>query len=224
MDFDELSLKATSLLRRSGLAGVPRPVLACICALAIVLVVTAALHFWPHPSRDFATTATAATSSSSSTVSETPSSQAASVVVDVEGAVAKPGLYTLSEGARVRDAIEAAGGFSQDAAQAGTNLAAKVSDGDQVYVPSVKDAEQEAADTPQVSGQAAPAKGSNGKININTASVEELQQLSGIGPSLAQRIIDYRKTNGRFGSIEHLKKVSGIGDTRYANLKDKICI
>ncbi|MFR7755764.1 MAG: helix-hairpin-helix domain-containing protein, partial [Bacteroidales bacterium] len=135
----------------------------------------------------------------------------------IEGAVAMPGLYTLPADSRVGDAIQAAGGLAADARPGAANLAQKLADGEQVVIPSQADAEQAAQDT-----SSSAKKG--GKININTASATELQKLSGVGPALSERIVEYRESKGHFSSIEDLQNVSGIGETRFANLRDKICV
>lgn len=148
------------------------------------------------------------------------------VFVHVGGAVANPGLYELAASARVQQAIEAAGGFSDAAATDALNLARVVADGEQIIVPQVSASEEQAVNEGvESSGSAGSAAvAPSGKVNINTASVAELQQLNGVGPSLAQRIVDDRKANGAFSTIEDLKRVSGIGDKKYAALADCICV
>lgn len=148
------------------------------------------------------------------------------VFVHVGGAVANPGLYELAASARVQQAIEAAGGFSDAAATDALNLARVVADGEQIIVPQASaSGEQAANEGVEPSGsEAFAAHAASGKVNINTASVAELQQLNGVGPSLAQRIVDDRKANGAFSAIEDLKRVSGIGDKKYAALADAICV
>lgn len=134
---------------------------------------------------------------------------------------ARRGLYALPADSRVGDAIQAAGGLAADAQLGAANLAQKLSDGEQVIIPAIEDA-QEA--TPGNTGVTESSMRTDGKININTAGAEELQELSGVGPALSERIIAYREANGRFARIEDLQNVSGIGETRFANLKDKICV
>jgi len=124
--------------------------------------------------------------------------------VYVEGEIVSPGVYILQDGDRVADAIEAAGGFAPDADQGAVNLAAPLRDGDRVHVYRI-------GDVPQ-------------KVNLNTAEAWLLQSLSGIGETLAQRIIDYRNENGPFQLIEDLKKVEGIGAATFEKLKDNITV
>jgi competence protein ComEA len=119
------------------------------------------------------------------------------LVVDVSGAVAAPGLVELATGARVADAIDAAGGASSDAVLDDLNLARRVTDGEQIVVPHQGDAE---------------AEGSGGPINLNRASAEQLEQLPGVGPVLAQRIVADREANGPFVTLDDLARVPGVGD------------
>lgn len=148
------------------------------------------------------------------------------VYVDVDGAVVRPGVYRLKDGARVSQAIDAAGGLTAEADVTGLNRASKITDGQKIYVPTV--GEQEAAAAvggAESSAATTPGAGSSsGLVNINTASAAELQTLSGIGPSMAQSIIDERSKNGPFASVDDLMRVSGIGEKKLAKIKDCICI
>lgn len=154
------------------------------------------------------------------------SSSAAEVYVDVDGAVVRPGVYRLKDGARVSQAIDAAGGLTAEADVAGLNRASKVADGQKIYVPKV--GEQQAVTAGGgADGGAVVTSGTNdtaGLVNINTASAAELQTLSGIGPSMAQSIIDERTKNGPFASVDDLMRVSGIGEKKLAKIKDCICV
>lgn len=136
------------------------------------------------------------------------------VRVYVTGAVNDPGnVYTLPPGARVQDAVTAAGGFALDADIARVNLAALLYDGDQVDVPSVRGART--GSDPVLPTQSGP-------VHINTASAAELQRLPGVGPTLAQRILDYRARNGPFRTLADLDRVPGIGQARLDQWKDLI--
>lgn len=157
--------------------------------------------------------------------SSAKSSSAAEVYVDVDGAVVRPGVYRLKDGARVSQAIDAAGGLTAEADVTGLNRASKITDGQKIYVPTV--GEQQAAAAVGGADSAAVASGagsSSGLVNINTASAAELQTLSGIGPSMAQSIIDERTQNGAFVSVDDLMRVSGIGEKKLAKIKDCICV
>ena len=144
------------------------------------------------------------------------------IVVDVEGAVASPGVVTLPEGSRVYEAVEAAGGMAESADHGKVNLAEKVSDGMAVYIPF--QGEEQSGLSPGISAGQTSAAGSGGLININTADKSALMQLPGIGEVYAQSIIDYRQSVGTFQKIEDIKNVSGIGDGRFEKIKDKITI
>lgn len=158
--------------------------------------------------------------------SSAKSSSAAEVYVDVDGAVVRPGVYRLKDGARVSQAIDAAGGLTAEADVTGLNRASKITDGQKIYVPTV--GEQQAAAAvggAESSAATTPGAGSSpGLVNINTASAAELQTLSGIGPSMAQSIIDERTKNGAFASVDDLMRVSGIGEKKLAKIKDCICV
>jgi competence protein ComEA len=146
------------------------------------------------------------------------------IQVQVSGAIVQPGVYTLTLGSRVSNALEAAGGARPDADLGQLNLALKLNDGDTIVVPA-RDAttESEILATATIAG-AAPPKTPPSKININTASIEELDTLPRIGKALAQRIVDYRANQGPFKGIEDIKNVKGIGDALFENLKDLITV
>ena len=139
----------------------------------------------------------------------------APLLVHVLGAVARPGLVELYAGARVVDAVAAAGGLTLEADSAGVNLARPVVDGEQLVVPVTG-----AAPPPDVSGGSAGA--ADGLVHLNTADVTELDTLPRIGPALAQRIIDWREANGPFTSTEQLLDVAGIGDAVFGGLAEKV--
>lgn len=163
---------------------------------------------------------------SSDDESSAKSSSAAEVYVDVDGAVVRPGVYRLKDGARVSQAIDAAGGLTAEADVTELNRASKITDGQKIYVPTVGEQQAAAAVGGAESSTATtPGAGSSsGLVNINTASAAELQTLSGIGPSMAQSIIDERTKNGAFASVDDLMRVSGIGEKKLAKIKDCICV
>ena len=140
------------------------------------------------------------------------------VVVHVVGAVREPGLYELKEGSRVDDAIERAGGAKPKAALELVNLAAPVADGQQVVVPLRASGAGGAARSAGGSGAVA-AGGSGGRIHLNSATLEELDSLPGVGPVTAQKILDYRTAKGAFSSVDELDAVPGIGPARLEQLK-----
>ncbi len=172
------------------------------------------------------------------------------IIVHVAGAVAKPGVYSLEPGARVADALSAAGGALKAADTDCINLALPVCDGEQVYVPPTQagvGAGNDGVASPDVGSQSQPRQSAvpgippnraditrlapdpsqarvssntpyTGLININTASAEDLQALPGVGPTLAQRIIDYRSANGPFVAVDDLVGVSGIGQAKLGKI------
>ena len=146
------------------------------------------------------------------------------IIVDVKGAVKFPGVYTLSEEQRIIDAIEAAGGYTDDANPMLINHAQKLQDEMVVYIPnSSEDALEEMELFLQMTEINSTSSGnSSGKININKAAESELTQLPGIGPSKASAIIQHRSEHGNFHVVEDLKQVTGIGDKTFEQLKDLI--
>jgi competence protein ComEA len=153
----------------------------------------------------------------------------ADIIVDVGGAVVTPGVYTLAFGSRVFEALDAAGGLCKDADVKDINQAAEMADGDKIYIPSEKEVKDGYVSSNPASNGGIGEKsenipGGDSKVNINTADSTGLQALNGVGPATAEKIIDYRNSNGKFTSIEKLKNVSGIGDKTYLKLKDHICI
>ena len=136
---------------------------------------------------------------------------AKSILVDVAGAVARPGLYHLPQGARVADAVARAGGLTRKAERSAVNLAAPVSDGQQVLVA--------ARGSPGAASGSGAASGAGAPVSLSSATAEQLDALPGVGPVTAQKIIAYRKVHGPFTSIEGLDAIPGIGPARLANLE-----
>jgi competence protein ComEA len=144
------------------------------------------------------------------------------VVVDVQGAVRRPGVVELPVGSRVVDALAAAGGTTRHAVTLTLNLAQVLVDGTQVLVP---DRRSTAAPASAAGSTAAPTGAAPGTpVDLNTATLEQLDGLPGIGPVLAQRILDWRTEHGRFTSVEELGEVSGIGDKMLSQLRSKVTV
>lgn len=200
-----------------------RPSLAIgICAAVVVAVGLAAFAAWNAFSGEafqIAHEQTVAPESLSASEDAQEEAAVPVIAIHVSGAVSNPGVYELPEGSRANDAIEAAGGASEDAVPDALNLARVLSDGEQIIVPTVE--EQERLEEAAAAGQTLDA---GGKVNINTATVEQLDTLPGVGESTAQKIIADREENGPFGSPEDLKRVSGIGDKKYEDLADLITV
>ncbi|MCQ3936535.1 MAG: hypothetical protein DPW18_05740 [Chloroflexi bacterium] len=156
-----------------------------------------------------------------------PAPTKAPIAVHVIGAVPRPGLYEFAEGARVQDAIDAAGGLLSSANVDSINLAALLEDGQQLNIPykAGQEPSEETAVPLELPGPpATEAPENQDLININTALLEELDSLPGIGPTIAQRIIDYREENGPFETIEDIMNVSGIGPSTFDQIKDLITV
>ncbi len=151
----------------------------------------------------------------------TETAAATAVVVDVVGAVRRPGLYRLDQGARIADAVSRAGGATQKADLALINLAAPLADGEQVVVPRRGTA---APGAPAAGGGSSAAGGTStgGPVHLSTATLEQLDSLPGIGPVTAQKILDYRQKHGAFTSVDELDAVPGIGPARLDQLKDLV--
>ena len=150
------------------------------------------------------------------------------IAIHVTGEVKKEGLIYLPLGSRVADAIKEAGGETKNADLSQINLAYQLQDGQKLYIPNKNEIISEyiisaTGNTESEGSSSNNLKGEN-KVNINTATQSELDQLPGIGPSIAQRIIDYREENGNFQKIEDVQNVKGMGDAKYEEIKDKITV
>ena len=212
MDLDTLEKMHSKL----SLADLGKPALVGIAALVIMVAVLAG--------RNLIGTATATEfelSSDASSIEETASDggshKTETLFVHVSGCVANPGLYELEEGSRLASAIEAAGGFTEDAACDSVNLARRLEDGEMVVVLPMSAGSGANEEIPEV-------KTASSLININTATAEELEQLPGIGPSTAQKIVSDRMANGSFKSPDDLKRVTGIGDKKFETISALICV
>ncbi len=148
------------------------------------------------------------------------------IVIHIAGQVANPGIVELKDGARIVEAIEAAGGVTSDANLEKINLAYVLEDGMKVYIPSIADEDENNYVTTGSSGVSSNSSNATQtlKININTASVDDFSKIPGIGSSIASRIVEYRKENGKFSTVEDIKNVSGIGDAKFNNIKNYIYV
>ena len=158
------------------------------------------------------------------------------IFVHIDGYINNPGVYEIKENDRIKTLIDKAGGFKEGYSIKNINLAAKLSDGDKIYIPSVSEEkviENNNNINTNLSGKGQNVKSdrnnvsimkNNSKITINTANMSELKQITGIGESTANKIIDYRENVGKFKKIEDIKEVKGIGDAKYESLKNKITI
>jgi competence protein ComEA len=175
---------------------------------AVVVVVAATLAWWSRPRVEPVAAATEAASAPAAG----PASPAV-IVVAIAGRVVRPGLVRLPPGSRVADAIEAAGGVLPGTDMSYVNLARKLVDGELIVIGATPPPDQ-----PGAGGQPA------GPVNLNTATLAQLDTLPGVGPVLAGRIIDYRTKHGGFHSVSELRQVEGVGDARYEQLKDLVTV
>lgn len=154
------------------------------------------------------------------------------ILIHITGSVKAEGVVILNSGDRIIDAIEAAGGEKEDADLSKLNLAYILQDGEKLYVPSINDTEEKVYVTAENgenviiegAGNTDKVDGKKETVNINTATKEELMTLPGVGESTAIKIIDYRKSNGKFQKIEDIKNVPGIGDSKFQNMKEKLSV
>lgn len=145
------------------------------------------------------------------------------VIIHIAGAVKKEGVIEIEENSRIADVIEKAGGLTKEADLTDVNLAYSVKDGQKIYIPSVKDKEK-ATIVSSGMGEDEAISSEEKRVNINTATQTQLEELSGIGPSTASSIISYRQEKGKFKSIDEIKNVSGIGEAKYNKIKENICV
>lgn len=161
------------------------------------------------------------------------------IFIHVTGAVNNEGVVEIKEGSRIADAVDAANGFTEDADISQINLAYQLEDGQKIYIPRINDEKingeekvlkkeyitDEAGDDIIIEDETSNIKSKEDeKININTAEQSELEEIPGVGKATAQKIIEYRELNGKFKTIEDIKNVSGIGDSKFENMKEKICV
>jgi competence protein ComEA len=188
----------------------PRHELVAYAALAVVVVLLGARYL-----RSAAPPASVASPPHAVSVS----SGGRSAVVDVAGAVRRPGVYELEAGARVLDAVRRAGGVKRGANLAAINLAARLADGQQIVVPSAAPAAAPAAD---LAGGAAAASAPAVPISLGSATLDQLETLDGVGPATAQKIVAYRTQHGGFRSIDDLANVPGIGPKKLAAIRPHV--
>ena len=225
-----------------------RPVLLGIACFAVIIAVLAAVGVASTARGDYVVSADASSSSAAMETTEhgesaaTPSSgteaasssagtQSTRCFVHVVGAVKKPGVYELASGARVDDAVKAAGGLTKSADARSVNLARQVADGEQIVVPAQGERADQASPAPgsqdaakQEASVSGAATAADGKVNINTATEQELVALPGIGEATASKIVASRESAGPFSSPEDIMRVSGIGAKKYEAIADLVAV
>jgi competence protein ComEA len=204
---------------RERLRSLDRRELAGLLIVAVLVVGGAAL--WYVRSLPSAVSIEASTGRQGPGAAVTASPSPVPIIVDVTGWVRRPGVYEFRQGDRVIDAVRMAGGGKPGADLTSINLAALLTDGQQILVPRKAKAGVGAG---VAGGSGVPGSGTEVLINLNTATLDQLESLPGIGPSLGQRILDYRQEHGPFRSVEDLLNVSGIGEKRLADLRSKVTV
>lgn len=196
-----------------------------LVSLVILVTILALWQLWPAPpvnNDDLTVNSSKTAQKSASKPTKTATSKW--LIVDVEGAVNKPGVYRLLATARVYDAIQHAGGLTEQADTSAINQAQKLHDQGQVFVPD-KNNSSTAANTVQTTAANTDNSTTDTKtINLNTADVTELQNLPGVGPKKAELIIQYRQEKGSFSKIEDLTEVQGIGEKTFAKIKSQLTV
>jgi len=255
---EQIEMRLGELARRAGMAGTPPAVVAAVLAVCVIVVLGAAWRWWPReteppavasvreavgadaggevaPGSGGAADNDGAAEPGSAGGEATANATTTAVYVHVVGAVRRPGMYELLDGARVADAVAAAGGLMANAAQAGVNLARVVADGEQIAIPTADEvARGVVTGAPSGApgggvGGAAPsgstgAVGGSTQVNINTADATALDTLPGVGPSTAAKIVADREANGPFSSADDLGRVAGIGPKKLEELKPRVCV
>lgn len=224
------SERVQDLLARAGLERLPpRARVGVACAVAVVLVV-ALWRFWPAaPAPEVAFDEVVEAGETVVVESSEASEVAPAVaVVHVAGAILRPGVYSLPVGARVSDAVAAAGGALGSAAPDAVNLARIVADGERIYIPTQDEAEGVPGGVGAPgSWSGEPAAGgasADGMIDVNRATATELEELPGVGPATAQKIIDDREANGPFAKPEDLMRVPGIGAKKFEAMSAQVSV
>lgn len=205
-----------------------KPQLAIYAALAVAVLLIGARFLRSGdgavaPAADTPAFATTTAAGAPDGLEAAPAAPAGRLVVDVKGAVRRPGVYRLAAGARAYDAIRRAGGLTARADRIGVNLAARVADGGEVVVPErgrgVRGPAAAPAGTGDAGGAAAEAPLS---LDLNAATAQELEQLDGVGPAIAANIVAYREQHGGFASVDELDEVSGIGEAKLAAIRAQL--
>jgi competence protein ComEA len=221
-----LGSRIEEIARRAGLRGVSARAAVAAGVVLAVAVGWGVWRWWPQGAGEVPLAAgpAAVPSQVSSAAVAATAPASTRVWVHVVGAVRHPGLYGLDEGARVDAALDAAGGLLGNAEPAAVNLARKVTDGEQIAVPSQDEARRAGGAAGQSGAGTQGAPGSGTKVDLNSATTAQLDSLPGIGPATAAKILADRQANGPYGSLDDLGRVTGIGPKRLEELKDLVIV
>lgn len=194
-----------------------------LCILLLIALLTGGVIFYNYYSRDSISLETVSDDISENTPVNVNNNT--EVTVYVSGEINSPGVVTLDSSCRIKDAVAACGDFTPLADKNSINLAQKLTDGMQINIPAMPQNQTSVTGSNSNSNaDSAKDSGENTMININTANKEELDTLPGIGPATADKIIEYRETNGHFTSIEDIKNVRGIGEAKFSKIQSRIRI
>ncbi len=220
-NLEEIVFLARDKLADSGLVIEGRQALAIALLLVLVIFGSVVLYLRAQPKPvTISKTESKPESKSKEKQSRDDNKDEKLYCVHVAGSVINPGVYRLKEGSRVIDAVNVAGGGSESADTGALNLAAKVFDGQKIYVPK----KGEAPPPGEVLQGIGTGLETGGKINLNTATLEQLDSLPGVGQVTAAKIIEYRNKHGSFKRVDELKEIDGIGSKKFDQVKDRICV
>jgi competence protein ComEA len=218
--------RVREILARAGLERLPPRVVGAGVVVLALMAALALWRFWPTAPAPEVVFTTEAVEPAAASMPET-AAPGPELVVHVTGAVLRPGVYTMSPGDRVADAVAAAGGALGCAASDAVNLARIIADGERIYIPTLEELEAglsgDAEGGPEWgAGASAGAVSAAGVVDINRATVAELETLPGVGPATAQKIVDDREANGPFAAPEDLMRVPGIGAKKFEAMRDQV--
>ena len=198
-----------------------------IGALVLIIMLIVIIVYIGMQTKEYTNYEQLEISSEESKVQEEEQTAITTIKVHIAGSVVTEGIVELEEGARIADAIQSAGGTTADANMQKINLAHKLQDGQKIYIPNLNEDETAIIENGGITESATASRttiNSTGKININTATQTELELVTGVGPSTATKIIEYREENGKFQTVEDIKNVPGIGDSKYESMKEQITV
>jgi len=219
--------RVRDILARAGLERLPPRAVGAGAAVVVFMAALALWRFWPAAPAPEVPFAAGAAEVAEASLPESAAPEPV-VVVHVTGAVLRPGVYTMSPGDRVADAVAAAGGALGSAAPDAVNLARIIADGERIYIPTLDEVEVgslgSGGEAEWGAGTSSGAVSAAGVVDINRATAAELETLPGVGPATAQKIVDDREANGPFATPEDLMRVPGIGAKKFEAMRDQVSV